>query len=268
MIKFKKKVILFLLGVTVILNLVIIRYDEKVFFPKEKILYFKVNPDIVSHIESYCIKNGQDFIKCLTKYEIMKEFELNSYNSNEINEYLKSWQKYKTKDYSEDILLKINGQIYDEVSCFPVIDAKNEVNYVDSYGNARTYGGKRVHLGTDIMDNENDRGRLKIVSMTDGVIENIGWNEKGGWRVGIKSRQGAYYYYAHLDSYNDLIYKGMEIKAGQLLGRMGDTGYGVTPGTRGKFPVHLHIGIMLDIDTEEEIWINPFYILKYIENKK
>lgn len=268
MIKFKKMVILFLLGVTVMLNLVITRYDEKVFFPKEKILYFKVNPDIVSHIEYYCINNGQDFIKCLTKYEIMREFELNSYNPNEINKYLKSWHKYKTKDYCEDILLKINKQIYGEVSCFPVSGKKKEVNYVDSYGNARTYGGKRVHLGTDIMDNENERGRLKIVSMTDGIIENIGWNEKGGWRVGIKSRQGAYYYYAHLDSYNNLIYKGMEIKAGELLGCMGDTGYGVTPGTRGKFPVHLHIGIMLDIDTEEEIWINPFYILKYIENKK
>lgn len=35
------------------------------------------------------------------------------------------------------------------------------------------------------------------------------------------------------------------MKAGDLLGYMGDTGYSTVEGTTGNFPVHLHLGIYL-----------------------
>ena len=55
-------------------------------------------------------------------------------------------------------------------------------------------------------------------------------------------------------------------KAEQLLGFMGDTGYGEA-GTKGMFPVHLHLGIYIYPDGTE-MSINPYAILKYAEQKK
>lgn len=56
------------------------------------------------------------------------------------------------------------------------------------------------------------------------------------------------------------------MKAGDLLGFMGDTGYG-TEGTTGMFPVHLHLGIYLYQDNKE-ISVNPYWILQYLEEHK
>ena len=70
--------------------------------------------------------------------------------------------------------------------------------------------------------------------MTDGVIVNKGWLEQGGYRLGIVAPGGAYFYYAHLDSYAELE-EGDVVQAGDILGYMGDSGYG-EEGTKGKFP--------------------------------
>lgn len=144
-----------------------------------------------------------------------------------------------------------------EIRCFPVIGA---CNADDSWGGARTYGGDRMHEGCDIMAAENIRGRLPIVSMTDGVVEAIGWLELGGYRVGVRSPGGVYYYYAHLQSYAEGIAEGVAISAGTLLGYMGDSGYGAE-GTTGQFAVHLHLGIYL---TEDGVRfaVNPYPVLR------
>ena len=65
----------------------------------------------------------------------------------------------------------------------------------------RTYGGKRGHEGCDIMASYNHRGVYPVVSVCDGTLEKIGWLPQGGWRLGIRSKSGVYYYYAHLSDY-------------------------------------------------------------------
>lgn len=139
------------------------------------------------------------------------------------------------------------------------------VSYVDSWMFERSYGGKSGHEGTDIMAGKNIRGLYPIVSISDGVILNLGWLEKGGYRLGIMSPSGVYYYYAHLESYAS-IQEGDYVKAGQLLGFMGDSGYG-KEGTVGMFDVHLHLGIY-SWENGEEISVNPYYLLTYLEDKK
>lgn len=160
--------------------------------------------------------------------------------------------------------------VWDDVKYFPVAEASNrkdtEVSFVNSWMYGRNYGGSRVHEGTDIMPSVVERDLYPIVSMTDGTVENIGWLKLGGWRIGINAPGGAYFYYAHLSSYTDLE-KGDTVKAGDILGYMGDTGYGEKEGTAGNFPVHLHLGIYL-YDSEKEISVNPYPVLKYIENRK
>lgn len=156
-----------------------------------------------------------------------------------------------------------------EAVYFPVaestLDDSCEMSYVDSWQAERSYKGKRGHEGTDIMARSNKGGVYPIVSMSDGTVTNLGWLEKGGYRVGITSDSGTYYYYAHLESYGD-IREGDRIKAGEFLGYMGDSGYG-EEGTTGKFPVHLHLGIYT-YRGEKEVSVNPYYILLSLEEKK
>ena len=159
--------------------------------------------------------------------------------------------------------------IWNDVKYFPVpestIDATLEVNFTNSWMNERTYGGKRGHEGTDIMAKKNVPGMYPVVSMTDGIVQNKGWLEKGGYRIGVLAPSGAYFYYAHLHSYAD-VKIGDEIPAGTLLGFMGDSGYG-SEGTTGKFPVHLHVGIYL-YPNGEEMSVNPYWILRYLEKRQ
>lgn len=153
---------------------------------------------------------------------------------------------------------------------FPVADdvvGGVKLSYEDSWGQARSYGGKRLHEGTDIMSGNNVRGYFPVVSVSDGLIEKVGWLKLGGYRVGIRSDTGAYYYYAHLCDYEDGIKEGERVKAGDVLGTMGDSGYSEVEGTTGEFPVHLHFGVYYDMYGKETSF-NPYYILRALEQYK
>ncbi len=181
-----------------------------------------------------------------------------------------SFQKLKKQWKNREgwaIFLQYTKAIWNDLEYFPVpesaADESLKVTFTNSWMNERTYGGKRGHEGCDLMASENVPGLYPVVSMTDGIVQNKGWLEKGGYRIGIEAPSGAYFYYAHLDSYAS-IEVGDEVSAGDLLGFMGDTGYG-EEGTKGMFPVHLHVGIY--IYPGEEMSVNPYWILRYLENR-
>ncbi len=112
-------------------------------------------------------------------------------------------------------------------------------SYWNDWGQDRIFGGERTHEGTDIIA---DWG-VPVWATGDGVIEKVGWNTLGGWRIGVRGdSDGVYYYYAHLSSYYDGIEVGAPVKKGQLLGFVGDTGYGPV-GTSGVMIPHLHYGV-------------------------
>lgn len=156
--------------------------------------------------------------------------------------------------------------IWSDLECFPiprVQEGSPDITYADTWYVLRSYGGNRRHEGTDLMASNNVRGYFPVISITDGVVENIGWLEQGGYRIGIRSGADGYFYYAHLDSYAPGLKDGDTVIAGQLIGYMGDTGYG-SEGTLGQFDVHLHLGIYVRTATGE-MSINPYYILKILE---
>lgn len=153
-------------------------------------------------------------------------------------------------------------RIEQDIQMFPIEKVyMNDVSYVDSWYGERTFGGDRRHEGTDIMSANNIPGEIPVVSMTDGVVQNMGWLTLGGWRIGIRSDSGIYYYYAHLDSYAAGLQIGDSVSAGQLLGFMGNSGYG-EEGTTGMFDVHLHVGIYMYDEEGAEISVNPYPFLK------
>lgn len=162
--------------------------------------------------------------------------------------------------------------IWSDVSYFPVAVSTNNaqatVKFEDSWMQSRTFGGARGHEGCDIMASINQRGYYPIVSVSDGTIENIGWLTQGGYRIGIRSKHGAYFYYAHLYDYARDYKKGDVVKAGELIGFMGDSGYSDVVGTVGKFDVHLHFGIYLNDPAGKEFSVNSYCILDQIKEKR
>lgn len=175
----------------------------------------------------------------------------------------------KDRDLLSESCLSFLSAVEKDIRYFPIplseADDSLGTSYVDSWMGEREYKGKGVHEGTDIMADKNERGIYPIVSISDGTVTNLGWLEKGGYRIGITSPSGVYFYYAHLDSYAD-IKEGDSVIAGQFLGFMGDSGYG-EEGTVGQFPVHLHLGIY-SFEDGAEISVNPYYVLLALEDKK
>lgn len=176
------------------------------------------------------------------------------------------------EEYSDELALLSSSYetLLKDLVYFPVMKSSRQdsfgISYADGWLSDRAYQNTtHLHEGTDIMALNNERGYYPIVSMTDGIIENIGWLEKGGYRVGIRSPHGAYLYYAHLYRYAEGLEEGSTVKAGQLLGFMGDSGYSKVEGTVGNFDVHLHLGIYLQTEHYEELSVNPYRILKLLE---
>ncbi len=67
--------------------------------------------------------------------------------------------------------------------------------------------------------------------------------------------------------YADGLYKGKSVEAGDLLGYVGNSGYG-PEGTTGMFINHLHfqIGVMIDPRQPDYLWMNPQTPLKLVED--
>lgn len=188
-----------------------------------------------------------------------------AYNEHTFERLKEKWKKQK----GWNTYVEYTEAIWEDVMYFPVpestTDEKMGVTFTNSWMSERTYGGRRGHEGTDIMATENVAGVYPIISMTDGIVRSKGWLEKGGYRIGVEAPSGAYFYYAHLNSYAS-VEIGDTIRAGDLLGFMGDTGYG-PEGTTGKFPVHLHVGIYI-YPEEQEMSVNPYWVLRYLENRR
>lgn len=161
--------------------------------------------------------------------------------------------------------------IFQELKCFPIPDCRQleipDIEYENGWMDERSYGGEHGHEGCDLMAEKMPAGFYPVVSMTDGVVEKMGWLPKGGYRIGIRAAGGAYVYYAHLDRYADMLEEGDTVFAGELLGFVGDSGYG-EEGTRGQFPPHLHLGIYIRTEHYEELSVNPYWILRYMEQKR
>ncbi|MFD0679103.1 MULTISPECIES: M23 family metallopeptidase [unclassified Paenibacillus] len=122
-----------------------------------------------------------------------------------------------------------------------VTPLRSDYTFRSTWGASRGWGGFRIHEGTDIFA----RHGVPVRSATYGIIEVMGWNPYGGWRIGIRDLNNVYHYFAHLSGFNKEVKEGDIVKPGQVIGWVGSSGYG-KPGTSGKFPPHLHYGLYRD----------------------
>ncbi|OMF87302.1 M23 family metallopeptidase [Paenibacillus sp. FSL R7-0337] len=146
-------------------------------------------------------------------------------------------------------------------SAFPLPIGTNYA-YRSTWGTGRSWGGARIHEGTDLFAPHG----LTVRSTCFGIVETKGWNRYGGWRIGIRDIENRYHYYAHLMGYEKSLLRGDIVTPGQTIGWVGSSGYG-SPGTQGKFPPHLHYGIYRDRGITE--WaFDPYPLLKQWENQE
>lgn len=159
------------------------------------------------------------------------------------------------------------------LKAFSPIAAGYGYSHCDDFGVARSFGFKRKHLGNDLM------GALgtPIVAVEGGVVEAMGWNRYGGWRIGIRSFDNKrYYYYAHLKKDTPFA-PGLEVgdmvQAGDLIGFMGRTGYSDRENVNNIETVHLHFGLELVFDESQkecnsEIWIDVYNIVRLLSTHR
>jgi murein DD-endopeptidase MepM/ murein hydrolase activator NlpD len=113
---------------------------------------------------------------------------------------------------------------------FPVYGASS---FGDTFGAPRGDVASGWHHGEDIF------GQLgtPLLAAADGTVFSVGWNHLGGWRLWLRDHEGNEFYYAHLSAFSPAAVNGREVKAGAVLGFMGNTGDAATT------PYHLHFEI-------------------------
>ena len=159
------------------------------------------------------------------------------------------------------------------LKAFSPIGAGFGFSHCDDFGAARSFGFKRTHLGHDMM------GSLGTpsVAVEGGVVEALGWNRYGGWRIGIRSFDSKrYYYYAHLQKDKPFapgLKEGDLVQAGDIIGFMGRTGYSDKENVNNIETVHLHFGVQLIFDESQkecnsEIWIDVYDIVRLLNEHR
>jgi murein DD-endopeptidase MepM/ murein hydrolase activator NlpD len=113
---------------------------------------------------------------------------------------------------------------------FPVYGPSN---YGDTYGAFRGDVAGNWHHGDDIFASLG----APILACADGLVFSVGWNDVGGNRLWLRDQQGNEFYYAHLSAFTPLAKNGRVVKAGDVLGFVGNTGD--AQGT----PTHLHFEV-------------------------
>lgn len=124
----------------------------------------------------------------------------------------------------------------------------------DTWGQSRE-GGARAHQAIDIIA----PGGTPVVAAMSGTVEKLFQSARGGTTVYVRSQDGRWTaYYAHLQRYADGLAEGRAVRAGQVIGYVGDTG------NSGAGNYHLHFALARMRPGEK--WydgepVNPYPIL-------
>ena len=179
-------------------------------------------------------------------------------------------------NYSIEKIAEDGSKVFEEkygLKAFLPIAKNYNFNHYDDFGNSRSYGFKRTHLGNDLMGSIG----TPIIAVESGIIEKLGWNQYGGWRIGIRSFDTKrYYYYAHLRKnhpYCEGLKVGSTVKAGDVIGYLGMTGYSIEENVNNINVPHLHFGMQLifdesQVDSPNEIWIDVYQIIEFLKKNR
>ncbi len=112
---------------------------------------------------------------------------------------------------------------------FPVY---GQTSWVDTWGTPRA-APVTWHHGQDIFAPLG----APVLAAADGTLFSVGWNDIGGLRLWLRDADGNEFYYAHLAALSTEARNGVAVKAGDVIGFVGNTGDARTT------PYHLHFEI-------------------------
>ena len=124
---------------------------------------------------------------------------------------------------------------------FPVVGVSG---YGDSYGAFRGDVHGKWHHGDDIFAALG----APVVAVANGTINRVGWHERGGWRLWVRDAAANQFYYAHLSGYAPRVFHTRHVRAGDVLGFVGNTGDAFASPPHLHFEVHPHQLLRLNYD--------------------
>ena len=133
---------------------------------------------------------------------------------------------------------------------FPVAGGTSN-DFSDDYGNPRADTG--WHQGNDIFGSAG----TPLVAVADGTLSKVGVNRLGGNRLWLTDDRGTAYYYAHLSAFSLAATEGARVRAGDVIGFMGNTGNAIST------PPHLHF----EMHPGNGDSVNPYpYLMAWLRN--
>jgi murein DD-endopeptidase MepM/ murein hydrolase activator NlpD len=154
-------------------------------------------------------------------------------------------QRLESATFAVDVLAA-GSQLVISGFVFPVADPHT---FSSTFGAPRS--GGRSHEGNDIFAPMG----TPLLATENGVIANVGVGTLGGTKLWVYGESGTQYYYAHLIAYADGIVEGVHVRAGDVIGYVGNTGNAITT------PPHLHF----EIHPEGGDAIDPYPLLHAVD---
>lgn len=127
--------------------------------------------------------------------------------------------------------LKVTPPLGQKGYVFPVAGA---CAFGDTYGALRTDVPGHWHHGDDIFAPLG----TPVVAVANGRVNRVGWESLGGWRLWVRDRLGNEFYYAHLSGYAPAILHSVHVRAGEVVGFIGNTGDAITTSPHLHFEIH------------------------------
>ena len=133
-----------------------------------------------------------------------------------------------------------------QISVFP---SQGRCSFADTWQQSRP--GGRLHEGVDIMGVKG----LALYAVVDGTITKMYGADAAlsGNALRLTASDGTYFFYAHLDSFAPGIAVGSVVKAGQIIGYMGSTGFAGSP--------HLHF----EVHPKGGAAVSPYPVVKAVD---
>lgn len=228
------------------------------------------------------LKNGQtmeELTKDMKYYSyyfegydaVLHEF-IGSYQVELTNNSISNQNTVSNETISQDVIETVFEETYG-IKAFSPIAKNYGYSHYDDFGTSRSYGYQRLHFGNDLLGSIG----TPIIAVESGIVEAVGWNQYGGWRIGIRSfDQKRYYYYAHLRKdhpYAENIKEGTIVQAGDVIGYLGMTGYSAKENVNNINIPHLHFGIQLIFDESQkegsnQIWIDLYDLVEFLKKNR
>ncbi len=137
--------------------------------------------------------------------------------------------------------------------------------YFDRTFGARRSGGRR-HQGNDLMGEK----LMPVVAVADGVVERVGESRRAGYYVIVAHEGGWESWYLHLNddtpgtddgaggpewAFAEGIEEGVTVEAGQLIGRVGDSGNAEWTAPHTHFELHHDGKVVNPYPYLEDAWL-------------